>query len=112
MNYAKIKNTEVFVYPYTFEDLQKDNPYTNFGYSSDLYSLFKETEECTKNGYELVEVFEEPFPQKTNLQIATQETTPSFKEGVLTLGWALRNKTKQEIDDENIKFSQSRNDTV
>ena len=56
MMYAKIKDSMLSQFPYSFAELQADNPYTRFDSSKDLVTLFAETEYATLLGFSLAEV--------------------------------------------------------
>lgn len=81
---AKIKNNELIKYPYGYDDLQKDNPYTKFTGVLDLVSLFKESEEHTLKEYNLVEVIVEEKPT-TILFPGTSNSTPLTPFHIVTL---------------------------
>lgn len=89
---AKIKNDVLIKYPYGYDELQNDNPNTKFTGVIDLLALFKESEEHTLKGYDLVEIvvekkyttmllrgLEDQIPLTTS-HIVTLSNTP-VKEG-------------------------------
>jgi hypothetical protein len=63
--FAKIKDDVLIKYPYGYDDLQEDNPHTRFTGVIDLVNLFKESEEHTLKGYDLVEIVVEDKPTTT-----------------------------------------------
>jgi hypothetical protein len=54
--YAKVKNGNVFMFPYTIADLTTENPNTNFVVSNDLSILYSVTEDAKSTGCEVVQV--------------------------------------------------------
>jgi hypothetical protein len=52
---------EIVTYPYTFSNLQSENPYTNFGGNQDVMYWFPQTT-LGEQGYQLQPVFETPQP--------------------------------------------------
>lgn len=52
--YAKIKDDQIVQFPYSFGELQTDNPYTNYGSNTDFVTIFPDTEEATLRGHVLV----------------------------------------------------------
>lgn len=94
--YAKIKDNQLVQYPYSYTELQVDNPYTNFN-GVDVYEAFQGTE-ANLAGYTLaqVETAEQPqFDYKT--QQAMLATTPVLQDGKWVLQWAVTAKTAEEL---------------
>lgn len=60
-------DNKIIVYPYTFHNLQSENPYTNFGNNSDVAYWFPKTDAAIKLGYKLMPVFESPYPEFDHL---------------------------------------------
>lgn len=55
--YAKVKDGNVLQYPYTAQDLQKENPSTSFSYSGgDISELYARTEDAEATGAVVVPV--------------------------------------------------------
>jgi hypothetical protein len=103
MNYAKIQNTTLIAYPYTFGDFVKDNNNTSYPAGVDWVALFPETA-AAMGGYALasVEPVQRPSYDSTT-QICT-EGTPVLVNGSWEQTWAVsdlplataqNNKTKQ-----------------
>lgn len=104
MFYAKVKNNQLAKYPYEFADLQKDNPYTNFGGNGDVAYWFPLTESATKEGFSLVSVVESPMPQfDSSKQKCEKNTQPTLVNNVWTLGWTVTNFTPAEQEQYNNK---------
>jgi hypothetical protein len=100
MYYAKVKGNQLIKYPYTFPELQIDNPYTNYAFDSDFVNIFPHTEEATIKGCKLVEVVEDFLPlynNKTQKLIALQ---PILENNKWIKKWCVVDKTKEEIDSE------------
>jgi hypothetical protein len=56
--FAKIKDSEVLVFPYTINTLQEENPHTNFGFFTEenLPELYSTTEDAVQSGASIVNV--------------------------------------------------------
>lgn len=54
--YAEVKGTTIIQCPYGFEQLQTENPTTNYGGNYDFVSIFPQTQTAIANGYTLVPV--------------------------------------------------------
>ena len=65
MVYAKIKNNSVIKYPFTLEDLQSENPYTNYE-GIDILNVYPTTETGIQEGSVLVEVLDTQKPKFDN----------------------------------------------
>lgn len=62
-NYIEVNaQNEIIAYPYTFSNLQAENPYTNFGDNQDVAYWFPQTNAATELGYQLFPVLESPQP--------------------------------------------------
>lgn len=100
MNYAKIKNEKVIEFPYTFDSLKRDNPYTNYDLSQDLIYLFSTTESAGE-GFELVSVEYETQPNHDSLtQKASYGEFPILMGNVWIVPAIVENKTQEEITQE------------
>lgn len=98
MNYAKIKNNEVVKFPFTVNDLQAENPNTNFGVVQDLISTYKSTEEGNSDAY-LVEVEESDFPSiNIPYEYIQKKQIPEFVDGKYVIGWDVIQRPKEEAD--------------
>ena len=89
--YAKIKNNEVITFPYGFDELQKDNPYTRFTGIIIIPDIFQHTEEKLLKGYDLVEVKMSEEPKNLSpIHVATLNDKPTLNEkGEWELGWTV-----------------------
>jgi hypothetical protein len=94
--FAKIKNNQVITFPYGYDELCKDNPYTKFKGNIDLKEIFSKTE-FGQNGYELVDVekIKEP-PYDPYSQILTVDNLPTLVDGKWILNYHLKNMTLEE----------------
>ena len=88
--YAEVQGSTLIKYPYSFADLQAENPFTNYGSDTDFVSIFPGTDTAVKNGYTLVPVTiatQPTFDPAT--QVCTPNTQPTLVNGVWTLGWTV-----------------------
>lgn len=98
MSYAKIKDSTVIMYPYTWDDLTSENPNTNFDDRYDIIGWYNQTEDSLNNSYTLVEVGYGEYPTVDNrTQIVTLSETPSIEGDKWVLGYTITNKNQQEI---------------
>jgi len=90
MNYAKIKDGAIDVYPYSFTQLRKDNANTSFPKDSlerdDIRSTFNVVE---------VKYVERP----SKLGWITLEEAPSFSGGVWSQNWTITPKAASDVSD-------------
>ncbi len=86
MSYAKIQNTTVVTYPYSYGNFVSDNNNTNYPPGIDWVSLFPQTA-AAKGGYSLVEVQPEPQPTFDSLTQTCTEGTPALVNGVWQQTW-------------------------
>jgi hypothetical protein len=85
-----VKHADGFTtYPYSFDQLRSDNPNTSFPavLSDALLASFMVYP---------VTVADEPAHDPAT-QVTVQDTLPTLSEGVWTLGWAVRDKTPEQI---------------
>lgn len=84
--YAKVSGQSVLKYPYTFEDLQAENPYTKFPDSVDLAALYEGTEDQIATGARIVAVQTAPVPVcDANRQRLVPHTLPAEYAGIWTI---------------------------
>ena len=96
--YAEIQGTTLIKYPYTFDDLQKENPFTNYGTDIDLVSIFNGTETATQKNYSLASVTIAPTPTYDSAtQTITHNEQPTLINGVWTLSWTVSTMTSEQI---------------
>jgi hypothetical protein len=95
--YAEISNSQqLIVYPYNYDTLCEDNPYTNFPSNTDLLTLYSGTT-ANLNGDTLVEVVIAPQPAyDVAHQNCTQNENPTLVNGVWTLGWTVTDFTPEQ----------------
>jgi len=93
--YVKVTEQIVDKYPYTVNDLRKDNPQTSFPKTP------------TDSLLESYDVFKVVYLQKPVYDLDTQKLVqdrqPSLIDGVWSIGYAIVNLTQEEIDN-NIKL--------
>jgi hypothetical protein len=97
---AKIKQNEIITYPYATDQLQEDNPYTNFDPSKTVSECFIGTE-ANLAGYELVEVTEDleiPSHNERNQKVVYSQT-PVKVGSNWVIKYNVVAKTAQEIQD-------------
>lgn len=86
--YAKKLRDGVFIFPYDYMALQRDNPHTDFGAVIDVAVLFPETEQAKNLGSVLVPVV---MPDKPPYDVNTQTLKPhpfiEAADGVWTGSW-------------------------
>jgi hypothetical protein len=97
--YAEILNNQVIKYPYTLEQLQSDNPYTNYDERYDVVGWYNLTEKAITTGSTLVDVEEQPFPEYNGVtQAIIKHTVPVYKNDKWIFGWDIVDKTQERID--------------
>ncbi len=90
---AKIKDTAIVTFPYGYDDLQAENPYTRFTGNIDLMEIFPQTEEALLRGHELVRVTVKDKPTVIPfVQEAVLATTPTLEDGQWVLDWTVNFK--------------------
>lgn len=98
MQYAKIKNGAIVKFPFTVDDLQAENPNTNFGVVEDMVSAYQSTEEGSLGSF-LVEVEEAGLPN-VNLpyEYIQKKELPDLIDGKYVIGWDVIQRPKEEAD--------------
>lgn len=97
--YAKINNlNQVVKFPYTFSDLELDNPYTNYGKETDVVILFPTTEQATVHGHRLVQVEELQHPEYSIGTHKLEPLEPVYQSNKWVQGWQVVPKTPVEFD--------------
>ena len=98
--YAEVKNGAVVTFPYNYDILVLNNPYTKFS-QTDLLSMYLGTE-ANLNGHELVQVTQSDAPTfNKQTQKVVQDLTPFLVNNVWTLGWLIQTLTQAEQDSQN-----------
>lgn len=92
---------QIITYPYTFSNLQAENPYTNFGSNQDVMYWFPQTNAATELGYQLLPVFPTPQPPYDQLTQYVVETAPAPTNGKWYQTWDVRtyDPEQQEYQD-------------
>jgi hypothetical protein len=95
--YAEVQGTTLITYPYTFANLQAENPDTNFGNNWDVTYWFPSTTTAITHGYTLqaVTIADEPSYNPAS-QICTQNSTPTLVNNVWVLGWTVADMTPEQ----------------
>lgn len=98
--YAKIKNSQVIKYPYTMEDLFKDNPHTKYDNRYTLPEWFLLSDLFVKDNYLLEEVQVESFPSvDLDIYLVKNCSLPILKNGNWVLEWDVNERTdEQEVN--------------
>ena len=99
MIYALIQEGEVARFPYTTDDLRKDNPRTGFPASISDRQL---------RNYGVLRVVELEKPDTSNGQTAVPDALPTLADGSWVLGWTVRDKTAEEIAADRAQLSAER----
>ena len=85
--YAKIKDNNLILFPYTLSSLLLDNPATQYDDRYDLLGWFNQTEKHLLEGYTLEEVVEGDIPEGIDGFVDAIETAtvPTLVDGAWTL---------------------------
>lgn len=95
--YAEVNNTTLIKYPYTFSDLQTENPYTNYGDNQNVAYWFPQTNAAIDLGYTLETVtILPPPPYNPAHQKCIQDSIPTLIDGIWTVGWTVSDFTPEE----------------
>lgn len=101
-NYVEVTpDNQIVTYPYTFADLQQENPYSNFGENQDVGYWFPKTDAALEKGYQLLPVFESPQPEYDPLTQYLTSGSPVYIEGQWYTSWVVNDNTpeqQQEFD--------------
>ena len=109
--FAKIKDGAVVQFPYGMNELQAENPYTNYNGAYDVAAVFPTTEAATVHGQEVVPVTRLPLPEHEQRTQLVTLGEPVMADGEWTVGWVVTNKTQEQVNSENAdQASQVRND--
>lgn len=97
MSYAEVNGAVVIQYPYTFSNLQSENPYTNYGDNDNVAYWFPQTNAAIELGYTLVQVRQLPQPTyDPSTEICTANNTPSLVDGEWVDGWTVTTMTPEQ----------------
>jgi len=94
MNYAKVQNGAVEVYPYSFSQLRKDNASTSFP-----RDFFQREEQLSD--FNVVKVVDSEAPSRKGWNAS--EETPSFSNGVWSQSWNLIPKDAATVATDDIE---------
>ncbi len=85
--YAKIKDNNLILFPYTHDSLVLDNPATRYDDRYDLLGWFNQTETHLLEGYTLEEVVMADIPEGIDNAVEYSQTAdnPTLVDGVWTL---------------------------
>lgn len=96
--FAKIKDNQIIQFPYGYDDLQADNPFTLFNGVIDLKEIFDQSELALFHGYELVEVEIDDVPSIfKEIQKASLSNLPVLENGRWVLKWIVVNVQPDEL---------------
>ena len=107
-NYVEVNaQNEIVTYPYTFFNLQAENPYTNFGDNNDVMFWFPQTNTATELGYKLYGVLSTPQPAYDQLTQFVTEGAPEERDGQWYQTWVVNtyDPEQQEYQDNQRKQS-------
>jgi len=100
---------QIIAYPYTFSNLQAENPYTNFGDNQDVTYWFPQTNAATELGYQLLPVFPTPQPSYDQVTQYVVETAPAPINGVWYQTWDVRTyDAEQQAYQDNLRKQQNK----
>jgi hypothetical protein len=96
--YVKVLGSLVLKYPYTFEDLQGENPYTNFPNPNDIPALYVGTEDQIASGAEIVSVQQAIVPVcDANKQRLIPWALPQQQDSVWVISYDVEDMSQEEI---------------
>jgi hypothetical protein len=100
IKYAKIENGEVIKYPYSIEDLRKDN--SNVSFPSII-------DEVTKSRYSMLSIQKVEIKEDYTKNIL--EDLPELIDGIWTQNWTIVDATQEDIDQRlSIKWQEVRDE--
>jgi hypothetical protein len=88
MEYAKIKDGFVVKYPYTQKDLETENPYTNFGDTTNLTEKYIGTT-ASEDGSFVIEVNQDRPDFDLSTEQAIASALPVYANGVCAFEWTV-----------------------
>jgi hypothetical protein len=98
--FAKVKDSILLKYPYDFSDLLSENPYTNYGLSNDVASIFPSTEAALLHGCELAEVRVSDTPAFDSKTHKIDFSAPILADGRWVIQTTVVEKSQAEISAE------------
>ena len=114
MMYVKIKNETLVQFPYEYQHLYEDNPYTSYDNRYDLLGWFNQTTAALLEGCSLQEVHPAPIPTEFNseTQNIRAAETPVLQNDTWILPFIIEDKTAEEIELANIAQQAAQNTTT
>lgn len=102
--FVKILNNTIVKFPYSFADLQQENPYSNFGSNTDICYLYSSTEDAIKTGCQIQSVYilDQPEYDISQKKIVHQ-SSPQLVNNTWQLGWDIIDLTTNEKNELNFK---------
>ena len=89
MSHVLEKNRGVIdKYPYSIAQLKSDNPDTSFP---------REITDATLQSYKVYPVITEARPDTSSDKKVEKDDTPTYSDGVWSVGWTVKNKTDNEV---------------
>jgi hypothetical protein len=96
-NFAEVNGEIVIQYPYTFSNLQSENPYTNYGGNDNVAYWFPQTDLAIDQGYTLVQVRQLPQPAyDASTEMCVANNAPSLVDGEWVDGWTVSTMTAEQ----------------
>jgi hypothetical protein len=98
---------QIVTYPYTFSNLQAENPYTNFGENQDVMYWFPQTQLANEQGYQLFPVLETPQPSFDTVTQYCVAGAPSKIDGQWYTTWIVGtyDPEQQAYQDAQLKYA-------
>lgn len=97
-------DNQIVTYPYTFSNLQQENPYTNFGSNNDVMYWFPQTNAAIELGYQLLGVLDAPQPTYDPLTQYITQGPPEYKNGNWYTSWVVNNyDPEQQAYEDNLR---------
>lgn len=96
--YAKVNAAGLVQFPYSFDDLNRENPSTNFDMTKSIEDLYSLTDDAQKSGSRIVVVDVQPKPPEIDPYVKhEQQSQPSLVDGKWILGWNQVRKSEAEL---------------
>jgi len=103
--YAKVLGNEVLKYPYTFQDLEEENPYTNFDDGSNIVDCYNGTEDQIASNAKVVLVMDVISPSyDPHTQKSTRYLKPELQGDEWIMSYNIEALSSDEIDSEIVQI--------
>lgn len=104
-NYIEVTaENQIVTYPYTFANLQAENPYTNFGNNQDVLFWFPQTNAAIELGYQLLGVLDSPVPAYDPITQYIMPGDPVFVDGNWYTSWIVNTyDPEQQVYQDNLR---------